>query len=128
MPPRGGPDTLREHNFPIYPGVQWGFPFHVVHSPNVLFIQIDVRRNFRLFPTVMPNLAGHCDQFGKTYDQVALETLGKYLAATAYERETVRDRGVRSRAFIDGIEAALFIFRRAGLSQPVSCAGSEVQR
>ena len=33
--PRGGPDTLREPNFPIYPGVQWGFPFHVVHSRNV---------------------------------------------------------------------------------------------
>ena len=43
----------------------------------------------------MPNVAGHCDQCGKTYDQVALETLGNYLAATAYGRETVRDRGVR---------------------------------
>ena len=40
---RGGPDTLQEPNPPIYPGVQWGFPFHVVHSPNVLFIPIDVR-------------------------------------------------------------------------------------
>ena len=85
LPPRGGPDTLQEHNFPIYPGVQWGFPFHVVHSPNVLIIPIDVRRNFRLFPTVMPNVVGHCDQCGKTYDQVALETLGNYLAATAFE-------------------------------------------
>ena len=75
----------------------------------------------------MPNVAGHCDQCGKTYDQVALETLGNYLTATA-EGETVRDRGVRSRAFIDGFEAALFIFKRAGLSQPVSCAGSEVQQ
>ena len=92
LPPRGGPGVLQEHNLPIYPGVQWGFPFHVVHSPNVLFIPIDVRRNFRLFPTVMPNVAGHCDQCGKTYDQVALETLGNYLAATAYESETVRDR------------------------------------
>ena len=127
LPPRGGPDTLREPNFPVFPGVQWGFPFQVVHSPNVLFIPIDVRRNFRLFPTVMPNVAGHCDQCGKTYDQVALETLGDYLTATAYDGETVRDRGVRSRAFIDGFEAALFIFKRAGLSQPVSCAGSGVQ-
>ena len=112
LPPRGGPDALREPNFPIYPGVQWGFPFHVVHSPNVLFIPIDVRRNFRLFPTVMPNVARHCDQCGKTYDQVALETLGDYLTATAYEGETVRARGVRSRAFIDGFEAALFIFKK----------------
>ena len=76
----------------------------------------------------MPNVAGHCDQCGKTYDQVALETLGNYLAATAYGRETVRDRGVRSRAFIDGFEAALFIFKRMGLSQPVSCVGSQVQQ
>ena len=36
LPPRGRPDTLQKHNLPIYPGVQWGFPFHVVHSPNVL--------------------------------------------------------------------------------------------
>ena len=64
----------------------------------------------------------------KTYDQVALETLGEYLTATTYDGETVRDRGVRSRAFIDGFEAALFIFKRAGLSQPVSCSGSGVQQ
>ena len=95
LPPRGGHDTLREPNFPIYPGVQWGFSFHVVHSPNVLFVPIDVRRNFRLFTTVMPNVAGHCDECGKTYDHVALETLGYYLTATAYKGETVRDRGVR---------------------------------
>ena len=67
-----------------------------------LFIPIDVRRNFRLFPTVLPNVPGHCDQCGETYDQVALET---YLTASAYEGETVRDRGVWSRAFIEGFEA-----------------------
>ena len=119
LPPRGGLDALQEPNFPVYPGVQWGFPFHVVHSPNVLFIPIDFRRDIRLFLTVMTNVAGHCDQCGKTYDQVALETLGNYLTATAYEGEAVRDRGVRSHAFIDGFEAALFIFKRAGLSQPL---------
>ena len=53
--------------------------------------------------------AAHCDWCGKSFDQVALETLGDYLMATAYDRETVRDRGVRSRAFIDGFEAALLL-------------------
>ena len=62
LPPRGGPDATQGPSLPLYPGVQWGFPFHVVHSPNILSIPIDVRRNFRLFPTVMPNVAGHCDQ------------------------------------------------------------------
>ena len=66
---------------------------------------INERDNCRLFPTVMPNVAGICEYCNKTYDQIALETLGDYLAATAYDGETVRDRGVRSRAFIDGFEA-----------------------
>ena len=57
------------------------------------------------------------------FDQLALETLGDYLGATAYNEETVRDRGVRSRAFIDGFEAALFIFKNAGLSRPQRCDG-----
>ena len=128
LPPRGGPGRPQELVFPMIPGVQWGFPFSVVHSQNVLLIPISVRQNCRLFPTVMPNVAGYCDQCGKTYDEVALETLGNYLGATAYSEETVRDRGVRSRAFIDGFEAALFLFKSAGLSQPDSCAGTGVHR
>ena len=48
--------------------------------------------------------------------------------ATAYDGETVRDRGVRSRAFIDGFEAALFIFKNAGLSQSQRCDGSGVHQ
>ena len=75
----------------------------------------------------MPNIAGFCDWCGKTYDQIALETLGEYLLATSYEAETVRDRNVRSRAFKDGFEAALFTFKNAGLLQPSTCMGSGVQ-
>ena len=76
----------------------------------------------------MPKVAGYCgERCGKTHDQVALETLGDYLAATAYKGETARDRGVRSRAFTDGFEAALFTFKSAGLSQPQSCEGTPVQ-
>ena len=46
-----------------------------------------------------------------------------YLVATAYNRETVRDRGVRSRAFVDGFEAALFPIKGAGMSQSHGYSG-----
>ena len=69
---------------------------------------------YRLLPTVMPNVAAFCDWCGKCYDLIALETLVENLVATAYDGETVRDRGVRSRAFIDGFEAALFSYKRCG--------------
>ena len=42
---------------------------------------------------------------------ISLETLGENLMATEYDGETVRDRGTRSRAFIDGFEVALFLFK-----------------
>ena len=128
LPRRGAPNILPRVPIPKHPMIQVGFPFTVAHSTNVLFMPINERDNCRLFPTVMPNVAGICEYCSKTYDQIALETLGDYLAATAYDGETVRDRGVRSRAFIDGFEAALFIFKRAGLFQPYSCTGSVVQQ
>ena len=78
-------------------------------------------------PTVMSNITGLCDWCGKCYDLIALETLGECLVATAYDGETVRDRNVRSRAFINGFEAALFSFKGAGLSQPHGCSGPVVQ-
>ena len=129
LPPRGAPNILPRVPIPIHPMVQVGFLFPVApHSTNVLFMPINERDNCRLFPTVMPNVAGICEYCSKTYDQIALETLGDYLAATTDDGETVRERGVRSRAFIDGFEAALFIFKRAGLFQPYSCTGSVVQQ
>ena len=127
LPPRGAPSMIQRITAPAHPAVQIGFPFHVTHSPNLLLIPVNERMNIRLFPTVMPNVAGYCDRCNKSYDQVALETLGDYLAATAYEGETVRDRGVRSRAFKDGFEAALFCFKSAGLSEPQRCDGAVVQ-
>ena len=74
----------------------------------------------------MPNVSGYCELCRRTLDQVALETLGDCLGATAYNGETVRDPGMRSRAFIDGFEAALFIFKIAGLSRSQRCDGSGV--
>ena len=91
--PKGAPSVIQRVTAPTHPAVQIGFPFHVTHSPNLLLIPVNERMNIRLFPTVMLNVAGYCDRCIKYYDQVALETLGEYLSATAYEGETVRDRG-----------------------------------
>ena len=113
----GGPNPVPAHHF----------PFHVGHSTNLLLLPLQERQMYRLLPTVMPNVAGFCDWCGKSYDLIALETLGEYLVATTYDGETVRDRGLRSRAFIDGFEAALFSFKGAGLSQPHGCSGPVVQ-
>ena len=113
----GGPNLVLTHHF----------PFQVGHSTNLLLLPLQERQMYRLLPTVMPNVAGFCDWCRKCYDLIALETLGEYLDAIAYDGETVRDRGVRSRAFINGFEAALFSFKGAGLSQPHGCAGPVVQ-
>ena len=128
LPPRGAPNIPPRVSIPIHPRVQVGFLFTVAHSTNILFMPINERDNCRPFPTVMPNVAGIYEYCSKTCDQIALETLGDYLAATAYDGETVRDRGVRSRAFEDGFEAALFIFIRTGLFQSYSCTGPVVQQ
>ena len=61
------------------------------------------------------------------YDEVALDALAAYTATTEYPGETVRDRNIRSRAYLDGFEAALICFKNAGLSQPRACVGSAVQ-
>ena len=123
-------DTAQEmHQTPLImqQTAQIGFPFNTVHSSNVLLIPPSERQGIRLLPTVMPNVAGYCELCGKCFDQVALETLGQYLVATEYESETVKERKMRSKAFIHGFEAALFLFKNAGLSHPPRCDGSGVQ-
>ena len=109
---------------PAQPTVQLGFPFSVTHSTNLMLIPAHERQGIRLIPSVMANVAGYCDLCGKCYDQIALESLGEYLVATEYEGETVKERAIRSRAFIHGFEAALFLFKNAGLSHPSRCDGS----
>ena len=113
---------------PVQPLTQIGFPFSATHSTNLILIPAQERQSIRLLPTVMPNVAGYCDICGKCYDQIALETLGEYLVATEYENETVKERAIRSRAFIHGFEASLFLFKNAGLSHPARCDGSVVQQ
>ena len=78
-------------------------------------------RRMQLNPPVMPHGQGNCHWCGKTYD------LAAYTIANEYQGETVRDRNIRSRAYLDGFEAALICFKNAGLSQPRACAGSGVQ-
>ena len=82
----------------------------------------------QLNPPVMPHVQGNCHWCGRTYDEVALDALAAYTTATEYPGETVRDRNIRSRAYLDGFEAALICFKNAGLSQPRACVGSVVQR
>ena len=113
IPPQEGSLHIPRLNGGSNPVPTHHFPFHVGHSTNLLLLPLHERQMYRLLPTVMPNVAGFCDWCGKCYDLIALETLGEYLVATAYDGEIVRDRGVRSRAFIDGFEAALFSFKGA---------------
>ena len=127
IPPHQGNPITMQQNIGTNPVAFPNFPLQVSHSTNLLLLPSNERQMYRLIPTVMPHVAGFCDWCGKSYDLIALETLGRYLVATAYDAETVRDRGVRSRAFIDGFEAALFSFKGAGLSQPQGCSGPVVQ-
>ena len=75
----------------------------------------------------MPEVAGYCSSCMKTYDQIAVETLTTYIAWSEYPEETIRDRNVRSRAFVDGFGAALICFKNAGLSPGYPCEMSRVQ-
>ena len=77
-------------------------------------------------PPAMPEVAGYCSSCMKTYDQIAVETLTSYIAWSEYPEETIRDRNVRSRAFVDGFEAALICFKNAGLSPGYPCEMSGV--
>ena len=78
-------------------------------------------------PPVMPEVAGYCSGCIKTYDQIAVETITNYVAWSEYPDETIRDRNVRSRAFVDGFGAALICFKNAGLSPGLPCEMSGVQ-
>ena len=126
--PPNAPNFAANHGgFQAQQQIPYGITVQTTHSTSFLLLPAREREAYRLSLTVMPNIAGFCDWCGKTYDQIGLEILGEYLLATAYNSETVRDCNVRSRAFIDGFEAALFTFKNAGLSQPRSCVGLGVQ-
>ena len=126
IPPSEGSPHFPQLSCGSIPGLSPHFPFQG-HRSNLLLLPLQERQMYRLLPTVMPNVAGFCDWYEKCYDLIALETLGVYLVATAYDGETVRDRGVRSRDVIDWFDAALFNFKGAGLSQPHGCSEPVMQ-
>ena len=78
-------------------------------------------------PPVMPEVAGYCSSCMKTYDHISVETLTRYIAWSEYPEETIRDRNVRSRAFVDGFGAALICIKDYGLSPGYPCEMSGVQ-
>ena len=78
-------------------------------------------------PSVMPEVAGYCSGCNKTYNQIAVETLTHFVAWSEFPDETIRDRNMRSRAFIHGFGAALICFKKAGLSASYPCEMSGVQ-
>ena len=106
------------------PGVAETYPTQAYSSTQ----EQPIHRRMQLNPPVMPHVQGNCHWCGKTSDEVALEALAAYTIATEYPGETVRDRNIRSRAYLDGFEAALICFKNAGLSQPRACAGPAEQR
>ena len=127
IPPNATKFAVNHGGFQAQQQTPYGITVQTTDSTGFLLLPAREREAYLLSPTVMPNIAGFCDWCGKTYDQIGLEILGEYLLTTAYDSETVRDRNVRSRAFIDGFEEALFTFKNAGLSQPKSCVGPGVQ-
>ena len=128
--------SLITNQVPTYPmnwSTQIGFTQttivdNVTRTHEYMSTNYDPQHPGQMFPPVMPNVAGYCHWCGKTFDQVALETLIHYIQCTEYPDETIRDRNVRCRAFTDGFEAALICFKNAGLSQPRTCVRPEEQQ
>ena len=85
-----------------------------------------VFRRTHLNPPVMLHVQWNCHWCENTYDEVALDALAAYIVASEFPGETVRDRNIRSRAYLDGFEAALICFKNACLSQSRACVASGV--
>ena len=64
-----------------------------------------------------------CHCCGKNANEISVCEMHKYVEQTHYAAETVRERDVRARAFLDGIEAGMRLFSEGGLSRPVGIAG-----
>ena len=64
-----------------------------------------------------------CLVCGKPYKQVIEEAVADYLHQTAEPRETVRDRVLKRKAFIDGLQSGVFTSVPRGVSQAGACGG-----
>ena len=58
LPPRSMVDVSANFIGQSQQFTQFGFPFNILHSPNVPVLANNERQAFRLFPTVMPNVSG----------------------------------------------------------------------
>ena len=116
---------------PFYPNawnnVGYGTLGHNMQPPPSSNVPAHNGTLLQMNPPVMPEVAGYCPGCTKTYDKYAVETLTNYVAWSEYPDETIRDRNVRSRAFVDGFGAALICFKNAGLSPGLPCEMSGVQ-
>ena len=84
----------------------------------------DGLRNLQLHPHPQRNewVTG-CLVCGKSYDQVIEETVADYLDQTAQPVETGRERQIKRKAFINGIQSGVFAFIPPGVSQAAACDG-----
>ena len=81
-------------------------------------------QNLTLHPHLQRNewVTG-CSVCGKSYDQVLEETVADYLNQTAQPGESVLERQIKRKAFIDGIQSGVFNFLPPGVSQAAACDG-----
>ena len=104
---------------PFYPNgcnnVGYGSVGHNMQQPSSNSISAHIGPLLQI-PPVMTEVTGCCPGCTKTYDQIAVETLTNCVAWYDCPEETIRDRNIQSRAFVDGFGAALICFKNAGLS------------
>ena len=92
MPPIGGRIDIPQQA-PVTNNQQsFNFPFNVEHSSNLLLTPTSERQMHRLFPTVMPHVAGFCNWCGNCYDQIAMEILGVPNSNRLRRRDSERPR------------------------------------
>ena len=72
-----------------------------------------VFKRTQLDPSVMPHVDGNCHWGRQTYEEIALDALAAYTIDREYTEETVGDRNIKSRAYLDGFEAALICLKNA---------------
>ena len=93
------------------------------NPPNIITLA-DGLRDMTLHPHRQCNeRETGCSVCCKSYGQVIDETVADYLQHTAQLGETVRDRQIKRKAFIDGLQSSAFIFLPPGVSQAAACDG-----
>ena len=64
-----------------------------------------------------------CLVCGKLYEQVIEEAVADYLHQTAVPRDAVKDRVLKRKAFLDGLQSGIFTCVPRGVSQAAACDG-----